>query len=129
MKSKSGGDIRSLQPVYYSTNKQICDCLSESPTVGRETIKLEPPPENESFLDRLTREGKLDTFVNLMIFAICLIILIAIIVCTLCYVARSKPLRRQHSFDAFVYIDLAAKTAIRVRNMQEAILNVKKNGF
>lgn len=127
--SKEDGEISSLQPIYFSKSAQICDCLSESASVARDTIKLEPPPENESFLDRLTREGKLDAFVNLMIFGICLVILIALVVCILCYVARSKPLRRQHAFDAFVYIDLAAKTAMRVRNMEDAILNVKKNGF
>lgn len=91
---KDGGDIQSLQPIYYSQSPSICNCLTESASVARETVKLEAPPENESFLDRLTREGNLDTFVNLMISAICAVILISIIICVLCYVARSKPLRR-----------------------------------
>lgn len=91
---KKGSDIASLQPIYFSESDSICDCLGESASVARDTVKLEAPPENESFLDKLTREGNLDAFVNLMISAICAIILVSIIICVLCFVAKSKPLRR-----------------------------------
>jgi len=127
--TKDSTDIISLQPIYYSTDVEICGCLDENPTVSQDTVKIEPPPENESLIDRLTREGKLDTFVNSLISSFSLLIFLAIVVCVLCRLSKSKAPRKQHAFDAFVYIDLAAKTAMRVQNMDQAILYVKRNGY
>ena len=47
--------------------------------MSQDTVKIEPIPEDESFLDRLSREGKLDTFVNFLISTISLILGIAIL--------------------------------------------------
>lgn len=74
--------------------------------MSRDTVKVEPIPEDESFLDRLSREGKLDTFVNAMITLISLILAVAILVCFLCYFSRAKTPKKQCAFDAYVYVDL-----------------------
>ena len=58
--------------------------------MSQDTVKIEPIPDDESFLDRLSREGKLDTFVNFLISTISLILGIAILVCVLCYFSRKK---------------------------------------
>jgi len=76
--------------------------------MSADTVKIEPIPEDESFLDKLTREGTLDTFVNFLIFLISLSLFMAIVVCVLCYFSRVKIPRKQFSFDAAVYIDLYA---------------------
>ena len=57
VKEKNADQISSLQAIYYSTEQSICSCLGENPTMTRDTVKIEPIPENESFLDRLSREG------------------------------------------------------------------------
>ena len=74
--------------------------------MSRDTVKIEPIPENESFLDELSREGNLGTFVNGMISLISLILAVAILVCFLCYFSKAKTPKKQCAFDAFVYIDL-----------------------
>lgn len=83
----------------------------------------------ESVLDTLVREGKLETLVSFVVFAISTLILASITICVLCYYSKKKPMRKQISFDAYVYIDLAAKTEMRVTNMQAAVVNVQKHGY
>ena len=95
----------------------------------KDTVKIEPTPEDESFFDRLSREGKMDTFANSVLSAIVFIIVVSIVVCILCSCAKSQPVKRQHAFDAYVYIDLAAKTEMRCSNMQAEIAHVQKNGY
>ena len=114
----------SLQAIYYSTEQEICSCLGENPTMSRDTVKIEPIPENESFLDVLSREGKLDTFVNFMISTISLILAVAILICVLCYFSRLKTPKKQCAFDAYIYIDLQMKTEMRVTNVTNETLNV-----
>lgn len=97
--------------------------------MSRDTVKVEAPPENESYLDKLAREGNLDTFVSFIIFLITAVIVISILVCVLCYLSKKKPVRKQMSFDAYVYIDLAAKTEMRNTNMQKELVNVQKHGY
>ena len=58
------------------------------------TVKVEPPPDDESWLDRLTREDKLEALVNFLFFLITLSVFIVIVVCALCYFARQKTPRR-----------------------------------
>lgn len=107
----------------------MCACLDENPMMSRDTVKVEAPPENESYLDKLAREGNLDTFVSFIIFLITAVIVISILVCVLCYLSKKKPVRKQMSFDAYVYIDLAAKTEMRNTNMQKELVNVQKHGY
>ena len=107
----------------------MCSCLGENPTMSRDTVKIEPIPDDESFLDRLSREGKLDTFVNLMISTISLILAVAILVCCLCYFSRKKTPKKQSSFDAYIYVDLQMKTELRLKAVTEETLNVQKNGY
>jgi len=56
----------------------------------KDTVQIQGPPENESFLDRLQREGKLETFVNFMVSLIVFVIFIAIVSSILCYFAKAK---------------------------------------
>ena len=97
--------------------------------MSADTVKIEPIPENESFLDKLTREGTLDTFVNFLIFLISLSIFMAIVVCVLCYLARTKIPRKQFSFDAAVYIDLYAQVRVQNMKVEDQIKIVKKDGY
>ena len=94
-----------------------------------DTVKIEEPDPNESFLDRLQREGKLDQFIQFLGFLIVSVITIAIVVGVLCYFSRKQPQKRQHAFDAYVYIDLAAKTEMRCQNVQAEIVKVQKEGY
>ena len=126
---KDSDQIMSLQAIYYSTNQSICSCLAENPTMSRDTVKIEPIPDDESFLDRLSREGKLDTFVNLMISSISLILGVAILVCILCYFSRKKTAKKQCAFDAYIYVDLQMKTELRLKAVTEATADVQKNGY
>ena len=90
-------------------------------------MKLEQiDTSNESFLDRLQREDKLDTFVNGVIFFISLIVFLAVLICVLCYFSRKKPNKRQMAFDAVVYTDLKEKTNMRITNIINEINKVKK---
>ena len=97
--------------------------------MSQDTVKIEPIPDNESFLDRLSREGKLDTFVNAMISTISLILAVAILVCILCYFSRAKTPKKQCSFDAYIDIDLQMKTEMRVNEVTQETLSVQKNGY
>ena len=73
------------------------------------TVKIEPAPEVESFLDQLTREGHLDNLIN-MLFGIVVISLVsASLTGILTYCAKRPIEKRQYSFDAFVYYDLARR--------------------
>lgn len=85
--------------------------------------------DEESVLDTLVREGKLETLVSFVIFAISTLILVSITICVLCYYSKKKPMRKQISFDAYVYIDLTAKTEMRVAAMQAAVVDVQRNGY
>ena len=57
--------IASIQPIYFSTDKDMCggNCLLENPIVTSHTKRIEPPPENETWLEKLDREGNLENFV------------------------------------------------------------------
>ena len=129
VKEIGANQLQSIQPLYHSTDRAFCSCLDKNPAMSRDTVKIEPPPENESFLDRLQREGNLETFVNGMAFLVSLVLFLSVLTCVLCYFARAKPTKLQVSFDAFVYIDLAAKTEMRNANIQAQIVDVQKNGF
>ena len=94
--------------------------------MSRDTVKIEPIPEDESFLDKITREGDLETFTNLMITTISTILFIAILICFLCYLSKKKTPKKQCSFDAFVYIDLQMKTEVRVTNVTNETLSVQE---
>ena len=89
IKELSADAIQSVQPIYFSSDKQICGCLSNNPTMSTETQQIEKPPENESYLDRLQREGKLGTFLTSMISLVIFVLAIAIVSCVLCYFARA----------------------------------------
>ena len=56
-------------------------------------------------------------------------ILCAIVIGILCYFSRKKESKKQNSFDPYVYIDLAARTEMRVKNMDKEIVKVQKNGY
>lgn len=129
IKTKDADQIQSLQAIYYSTEQSICSCLDENPNMSQDTVKIEPIPDDESFLDRLSREGKLDTFVNFLISTISLILGIAILVCVLCYFSRKKTPKKQCAFDAYIYVDLQMKTELRLKAVTEETLNVQKNGY
>ena len=55
--------------------------------MSRDTVRMQADLD-ENFFDRLAREGKLETFVNLVTSAIAFILIISILVCVLCYLAR-----------------------------------------
>ena len=80
--------IQSLQSIYYSTESSICSCLGENPTISRDSIKVEPIPEDESYLETLTRHGELNIFLDTIYSAIGLIIVTAVTICCLCYFAK-----------------------------------------
>ena len=86
--------------------------------MSKDTIKVEETPEG--YFDRLAREGKLGALMSFIFFLIFVIISVSVLICVLCYYSKKKPVRKQMSFDAYVYIDLAAKTEVRNSNMQAA---------
>ena len=53
----------------------------------------------------------------------------AIVIGILCFFSRRKPSKKQNSFEAYVYIDLAARTEMRIKNMDKEIVKVQKNGY
>ena len=97
--------------------------------MSADTIKIEPAPENESFLDKLQREGNLDSFVNGLIFLISVSIFFAIVVGVLCYCSRIKIPRKQYSFEAPYYIDFYAQVELQNTQVMEEIKYVRENGF
>lgn len=44
--------IRSIQPIYYSSTKSVCDSLAVSPTLGPNTKIAAEPLDISTFLDR-----------------------------------------------------------------------------
>ena len=60
----------------------------------KDTVKIEPPPADESFFDRLSREGKMDTFANSVLSGIVFIIVLSIVVCILCSCAKAQPIKK-----------------------------------
>lgn len=93
------------------------------------TKQVEAIPENESFLDKLHREGELDTFVQAMVSLIIFIIAIAIISSILCYFAKAKLPRKKQGFEDYTYIKLGLKTAEKEKQMRDKIAHVKEHGF
>ena len=53
----------------------------------------------------------------------------AIVIGILCYFSRKKESKKQCSFEPYVYIDLAARTEMRVKNMDKEIVKVQKHGY
>lgn len=81
--------IESIQPIYYSNDLKICSCLSAHPTMSRDTKNLSKVIEDESFMERLAREGKLDTFVSFITSLIVFVVVMAVVVGILCYFSRA----------------------------------------
>ena len=77
----------------------------------------------------MSREGKLDTFVNFIISLIVFILGVSILICVLCYFSRKKTAKKQCAFDAYIYVDLQMKTELRLKAVTEAIMDVQKNGY
>jgi len=96
--------------------------------MSRNTVNIEANAD-ENFFDKLAREGKLDTFVNLVTSLIASVIIISILICVLCYLSRKQSIKRQMSFNAEVYTDLAVRAEQRVYLMDEAIKHVRKHGY
>ena len=120
--------IQSLQPIYFSYDQNMCDCLGENPVMSRNTVRVQDHP-NENFFDRLQREGNLETFVNLVGFGILFIVVVSILVCVLCYFSKKQPRKVQMSYNSEVYSDLCVRAEQRVYLMEQAIAFVKKNGY
>jgi len=57
------------------------------------------------------------------------VVFLAIVTGVLCFFSRRKPSKIQNSFEPYVYIDLAARTEMRVKNMDKEIVKVQKNGY
>ena len=53
----------------------------------------------------------------------------AIVIGILCYFSRKKESKKQCSFEPYVYIDLAARTEMRTKNMDKEIVKVQKHGY
>ena len=66
---------------------------------------------------------------NLLGSIIAFVILMAIVIGILCYFSRKKESKKQCSFEPYVYIDLAARTEMRVKNMDKEIVKVQKHGY
>ena len=66
---------------------------------------------------------------NLLGSVIAFVILMAIVIGILCYFSRKKESKKQCSFEPYVYIDLAARTEMRTKNMDKEIVKVQKNGY
>ena len=66
---------------------------------------------------------------SLLGFTIAFVIGVSIVVGVLCFFSRRKPSKKQNSFEPYVYIDLAARTEMRVKNMDKEIAKVQKNGY
>ena len=61
---------------------------------------------------------------NLLGSVIAFVILMAIVIGILCFFSRKKESKKQCSFEPYVYIDLAARTEMRVKNMDKEIVKV-----
>ena len=66
---------------------------------------------------------------NLLGSVIAFVILMAIVIGILCFFSRKKESKKQCSFEPYVYIDLAARTEMRVKNMDKEIVKVQKHGY
>lgn len=67
--------------------------MGDNPTMSRDTVRMQADL-NENFFDRLAREGKLETFVNLVTSFIAFIVIGSIIICALCYFSRKQTVKR-----------------------------------
>ena len=129
MQAVDANEILSIQPIFFSNDLKICSCLNGHPTMSRDTVRISELDPEETYLNKLAREGKLDTFVNFTVSLIVFVVIIAILVGILCYFSRKQIHKVQMSFEAKVYIDLAAKVEQRNETMKACLDDVQKNGY
>ena len=107
----------------------MCDCLLENPIVTSHTKRIEPPPENESWLEKLDREGNLENFVLGCFTIFGLIFISGIVIIILCRLQKREPQRVRLSFEPAIYINLEEKTKVRNKDIVERINDIQKNGY
>ena len=105
------------------------NCLLENPIVTSHTKRIEPPPENETWLEKLDREGNLENFVLGCFTLFGLFLIGGIVVIVLCRLQKKEPQKLRMAFEPRVYINLEEKTKVRNKDIIEKINDVQKNGY
>ena len=94
--------IRSIQPIYYSESKTVCDCLDGSPAIDDKTVKETEPFQGTDTIGKLWASGQLDVVIDTILFVIAVSLALGVIGCCLCYWSSYQfPKRRLAQEPAF----------------------------
>ena len=129
--SENSDLINSVQPIYYTNESIICNCLNENPTIKRDTKMLVSQTiTDEDFIDKLQREGKLDEFVKGILSGFILLVALAILTAILCCIHNRKPEKKKiNMYDVKTYITLEEKCNIKIDNLEKEKTKVKNEGY
>ena len=111
---KTGKYLRSIQPIYYSTQTNVCECLRTEPSIGWKTvIAREPDQEVEDVLSILTKDGSFDRYVNLVFTSVTLIASLTLICFVLNFFSNYEPAKRRLAKDEKHYKEMATRIELK----------------